>query len=137
MANGFDTTQLDKFSKDLLNTAKNEYPKETKKFLRKEGRKLTKLIKGNYNATGAVLSGKSGKKIKTGRLYKRNKSFNIRSYGGGLHNLLNNGYTHKGGRDKTGKETWIEGHHYIEKSQNEFENQYYTDIDSFIDLLFD
>ena len=108
--NGFDTTQLDKFSKDLLNTAKNEYPKETKKFLRKEGRKLTKLIKGNYN---------------------------IRSYGGGLHNLLNNGYTHKGGRDKTGKETWIEGHHYIEKSQNEFENQYYTDIDSFIDSLFD
>ncbi|MBN3369088.1 HK97 gp10 family phage protein [Clostridium botulinum] len=135
--NGFDAKQLDKFSKGLLNTAKNEYPKKTKAFLRGEGRKLTKIIKNNYQSTGAIKSKKSIKKIKTGKLYKRDKSFNIRSYGGGLHNLLNNGYTHKGGRDKTGKETWIEGFHYVEKSQGEFETQYYKDIDNFLDELFD
>jgi len=135
--NGFNTTQLDKFSKSLLNTAQTEYPKKTKTFLRGEGRKLTKIIKSNYQSTGAIKSKKSIKKIKTGKLYKRDKSFNIRSYGGGLHNLLNNGYTHKGGRDKTGKETWIEGLHYIERSQDEFEKQYYNDIDKFLDELFD
>nr|WP_278002062.1 hypothetical protein [Clostridium botulinum] len=42
MANGFDTTQLDKFSKDLLNTAKKDFPKKSKAFLRKEARKLNK-----------------------------------------------------------------------------------------------
>lgn len=52
MANGFDTTQLDKFSKGLLNTAKKDFPKKSKAFLRKEARKLNKKNKATFASKG-------------------------------------------------------------------------------------
>ncbi|GAA0081374.1 HK97 gp10 family phage protein [Clostridium sp. CTA-6] len=137
MANGFDTTQLDKFSKQLLNTAKNEYPKKTKAFLRKEAKKLNKSNKSTFTSKGiGEESGNLKKGFKTGKLYKyKGKELAIRAYNSSPHaHLLNNGWMHKA---KNGNEKFIPGFHFIEESAQSFNNEYYTDVDEFLDTLFE
>ncbi|MBY6898006.1 HK97 gp10 family phage protein [Clostridium botulinum] len=137
MANGFDTTQLDKFSKNLLNIAKNEYPKKTKTFLRKEARKLNKTNKQTFEAKGiGEYRGNLKKGFKAGKLYKyKGKELAIRAYNSSPHaHLLNDGWMHKA---KNGNEKFIPGFHFIEDSAKAFNSEYYEDIDEFLDELFD
>nr|DAJ91755.1 MAG TPA: putative tail-component [Caudoviricetes sp.] len=137
MANGFDTTQLDKFSKGLLNTAKKDFPKKSKAFLRKEARKLNKKNKATFASKGiGEETGNLKKGFKAGKLYKyKGKDLAIRAYNSSPHaHLLNNGWMHKA---RNGDEKFIPGFHFIEDSAQAFNGEYYTDIDDFIDSLFD
>ncbi|WP_061294041.1 hypothetical protein [Clostridium botulinum] len=135
--NGFDTKQLDKFSKGLLNTAKNEYPKKTKAFLRKEVRKLNKQNKQTFASKGiGEETGNLKKGFKAGKLYKyKGKELAIRAYNSSPHaHLLNDGWMHKA---RNGDEKFIPGFHFIEDSAQAFNSEYYTDIDGFLEELFD
>ncbi|NCI22159.1 HK97 gp10 family phage protein [Clostridium botulinum] len=137
MANGFDTTQLDKYSKQLLNTAKNEYPKKTKTFLRKEVKKLNKKNKQTFASKGiGEYRGNLKKGFRTGKLYKyQGKELAIRAYNSSPHaHLLNDGWMHKA---KDGSEKFIPGFHFIEDSAKAFNGEYYEDIDKFLDEIFD
>lgn len=135
--NGFDTAQLDKFSKQLLNTAKKEYPKKTKAFLRKEVKKLNKSNKQTFNSKGiGEYRGNLKKGFRTGKLYKyQGKELAIRAYNSSPHaHLLNDGWMHKA---KDGSEKFIPGFDFIGDSAKAFNSEYYTDIDEFLDELFD
>ncbi|NEZ84451.1 HK97 gp10 family phage protein [Clostridium botulinum] len=135
--NGFDTAQLDKYSKQLLNTAKNEYPKKTKTFLRKEVKKLNKKNKQTFASKGiGEYRGNLKKGFKTGKLYKyHGKELAIRAYNSSPHaHLLNDGWMHKA---KDGSEKFIPGFHFIEDSTKAFNSEYYKDIDEFLNELFD
>lgn len=137
MANGFDTTQLDKYSKSLLNTAKNEYPKKTKTFLRKEVKKLNKKNKQTFASKGiGEYRGNLKKGFRTGKLYKyQGKELAIRAYNSSPHaHLLNDGWMHKA---KDGSEKFIPGFDFIGDSAKAFNSEYYEDIDNFLDELFD
>jgi hypothetical protein len=141
MADGLDISQLTDFEQDLVSTAVNiKNGREAKKFLKKEGAKLTKIQKKNLKYSGALAgSGESEnealKGLKTGKVYTLN-GFNVRAYGGGLNNIWGSkGFIHKGGKDKTGEETWVYGADYINKSKEEFEEQYATDVSAWIDKL--
>ncbi|APH15045.1 bacteriophage HK97-gp10, tail-component family protein [Clostridium sporogenes] len=137
MANGFDTTQLDKFGKDLLNTAKKDFPKKSKAFLRKEARKLNKKNKATFVSKGiGEETGNLKKGFKAGKLYKyKGKELAIRAYNSSPHaHLLNDGWMHKA---RNGDEKFIPGFHFIEESAQSFNSEYYTDIDEFLDEVFD
>ncbi|MGO5072342.1 HK97 gp10 family phage protein [Clostridium sporogenes] len=135
--NGFDTTQLDRFSRDLLNIAKKEFPKKSKNFLRKEARKLNKKNKETFASKGIGEETSNLKKgFKAGKLYKyQGKELAIRAYNSSPHaHLLNDGFIHKA---RNGDEKFIPGFHFIEDSAQDFNGEYYEDIDDFLDELFD
>ncbi|MCY6957957.1 HK97 gp10 family phage protein [Clostridium brassicae] len=137
MLDGFDMRELDKFNRELLNTAKKEYPKEAKAFLRKEAKELNKKNKQIFASKGiGEETGNLKKGFKAGKLYKyKGKDLAIRAYNSSPHaHLLNDGWMHKA---KNGNEKFIPGFHFIEQSAESFENDYYNSIDKFLDELFD
>ena len=59
--NGFDYTELDELNRDILKLANETMPQESKSFMRKEGSKVTKQVKGGL---------RTGYKVRTGNLVK-------------------------------------------------------------------
>ena len=132
MAN-IDTSQLDGFARELLNMANDKLPKESKKFLRKEG---TKLKKKTWSKAKALTNKKTGnyyKGIKRGKVYhyRDKKNNSIRVYGGSPHaHLIEYGHRQV---SKNGVETgFVEGKHVFEKAKNEFEPEYNKDCEQFL-----
>ena len=92
-------TSLDEFEKDLLNlTLDFKRGRYAKKFLKKEGKKLTKKTKNNYKSkgigTGEGQSKEVEKSFKTGKVYKyKGKDLSVRSYNSHpLTHLLDKGH---------------------------------------------
>lgn len=140
MPDGFDLSELEQFEKDLLSLATEKVPKESKKFLKKEATKLTKVNKNTYKSKGIGETGITEKEIlskfKAGKVYKYEGDLSCRAYNSHpLSHLLNDGFIHKGGKDKKGKETWIPGYKFMEDASNSFEKQYFEDTEEFIDEL--
>lgn len=135
MAVNFDIRELEEFSKDLLKAANDlEKGKHSKKFLKKEGSKLTKETLSEAKARVKEDTGNLFKGIKRGKPYKYEGDWNIRTYGSGSHtHLLNNGHRIV---DKNGNEHGFkEGEHFFEKAEENFKNEYYNDVEKFIDDL--
>jgi len=84
MANGFDTRELDEFSRDLLGLATTSLPRETKKMLKKEATKLSKVQKNVFKSSGIGDTGITEKevlkKMKAGKVYKYNGDLSCRAY---------------------------------------------------------
>jgi hypothetical protein len=135
MADGFDARELDEFTKDLLAMANDlDNGKHSKKFLRKEG---SKLRKETLKAAKSKVKKKTGnlfKGIKRGKPYNYHGDWSIRAYGSGNHtHLLNNGHIIK---DRNGVEHGFkEGEHFFEKAQDNFKDEYFDDVEEFIDEL--
>lgn len=136
-ANGFDTHELDAFMKDLLSLTNDKMPKESRKFLNKEGNKLKKQQKKNFKSkgigTGQVKSKEVEKSFKRGKIYKyKGKNLSVRSYSAHpLAHLLNNGHRIV---DKNGEEKgFVLGYHFMEDAQKDFEGEYVDDCEQFID----
>ena len=132
---GFDLHELDEFTRDLLNLAINfKNGKEAKKFLRREGTKLNRENKKQAKASGiGKKTGNFMKGFKRGKVYKYlGKDLCIRAYNGSPHaHLLNNGHRIV---DKNGNEHGFkEGEHFMEKAQDNFKDEFYEDIENFID----
>lgn len=135
--NGFDTKELTKFEKSLIALAQKKMPKESKTFLREQGKKLRKetlvLAKGSglKKKTGNLFKG-----IKTGKVYtfKGNGGLSIRVYGGkpAYHiHLLEYGHRKV---NKDGKEVgFVEGKHFFEKGSKKFQSEHYDDVQKFLD----
>lgn len=135
--NGFDISELSKLEKKMLAMANEELPKESKKHLKKEAGNLSKVQKKELKSKGIGtekrIENEILKKMKSGKVYKFDGNFSCRAYAGHpLAHLLNNGFIHKGGRNKNGEETFVPGYHFIEGAENEFQEQYYTDTEAFL-----
>ena len=132
MAN-IDTSQLDGFARELLNMANDKLPKESKKFLRKEGTKLKKKTLSKAKALTNKKTGNYYKGIKRGKVYhyRDKKNNSIRVYGGSPHaHLIEYGHRQV---SKNGVETgFVEGKHVFEKAKNEFEPEYNKDCEQFL-----
>lgn len=138
---GWDFSELTDLEEEILDLAQEfKNGREAKKFLRKSGTKLKnrtlKLAKLRVKKkTGNLFKG-----IKRGKPYKYyvDKSMAVRVYAGSpaYHaHLLNNGHRIV---DKNGKEHgFAKGHHFFEDAADDYEEEYYDDVQGFIDELLD
>ncbi|MBU3145728.1 HK97 gp10 family phage protein [Clostridium sp. CF012] len=141
MANvGFDTSELDTYMRDMAGLSRT-MPKECKKFLKKSATDLSKVQKSTFKSFGIGDTGETEKEIlksiKSGKTYKYAGEMHCRAYcSHPLGHLFDVGFIHKGGfKDKIGAETWVEGYHFIEKAEQQFQGGYARSIDDFIDKM--
>ena len=135
---------LDQFTRDLLSAAMNfEKGKHTKKFMRDEGSKLRKKTLSEAKSKVKKRTGNLFKGIKRGKVYKRDGDLAIRVYGADAKSeesaphihLVNNGHRIV---DKNGEEHgFVEGVHFFESAERDFQGEFYGDIETMIDELLD
>lgn len=152
----FDVSELTEFEKEILGIANNDMPKETKKFLRKQGNKLKKKTLNKAKAEVKVGERKDAtkyhKSIKRGKVYKYdgNGGLSVRVYSNAPHaHLLEYGHRQVVNPPKPkgrgvipgkgiGKEVgFVEGCYVFEKTAKEFELEHYNDTERFIDDVLD
>jgi len=129
------TKELDDFLKDLMSAANDlDRGKHSKDFLRKEGSKLRKETLKAAKSKVKKQTGNLFKGIKRGKPYTYDGDWSIRAYGSGPHtHLLNNGHIIK---DKNGVEHGFKtGEHFFEEAEQKFKDEYYDDVEKFIDEL--
>ncbi|WP_352408111.1 HK97 gp10 family phage protein [Acetoanaerobium noterae] len=137
---GFDFGDLVKLEHDLVKQAKIfEKGKYSKAFLRKESKKLKKLVLKNAKSKVKERTGKLFEGIKAGKVYNYapEKALAVRVYGGSpayhIHLLE---YGHRVVKD--GKEIgFVKGKYFFEDSANQFMDTYYDDIEKFLDEVLD
>lgn len=138
MDNGFDFGELDKFREKIIKVAQDDFPKETKKFMRKEGTSLRKLTLKKAKKKFKKKTGNLFKAIKRGKvyIYKGNGGTAVRVYSGARHtHLLEYGHR-KVSHD--GKELgFVEGGHFFEEAYKEYEDTFAGNTESFIDEVVD
>lgn len=130
MAN-IDTSDIDDFAKSLLEFANSDMPKQSKKFLQKEGNKLRKKTLAKAKSLTNKKTGNYYKGIKRGKVYhyryKNNNS--VRVYGGSPHAHLIE-YPHRiivNGVEKG----MTDGKYVFEKAAREFEPEFNKDCEDF------
>lgn len=136
----FDIKELTDFENELLDLAKDlDNGKHAKRFLRSAGSKLRRRTVNVARARTNKRTGNLLKGIKRGKPYKYylDGSMAVRVYGSSPHtHLLNNG--HRIVAPYTGEEKgFAKGHYFFEGGLKQYEDQYYKDIQSFIDDMID
>jgi len=131
---GFDISELSKFSTDMLAIANDKMPKESKKFIKKQGALLSKKNKAEYSSCGVGSGIKEFAKytltgFKAGKVYKYDGALSVRAYNGttvinkagkkySLGGMLNNGF--------------VPGYHFMEKALSSFNNEYVLNCETFV-----
>jgi len=132
---GFDTTEIDEFTKELLAMAQETIPKESKKFIRKEGTKLKWKTKREAKKKVNDLTGNYYESIERGSPYLyKGQLMSIRVYSSAHHaHLIEHGHviiTH-------GMENGMTKGKYVFKDASEdFKKIYYRDCRKFVDEVF-
>lgn len=136
----FDFSELDRYSEAILRIAEEEMPRETKKFIRTEGRKLKTATKKKARKKVKKKTGNYLKGIKNGKVYtyRGNGGTSIRVYGGKpAHHahLIEYGHIIK---NKAGEEVgFAPGYHVFQEAADEFQPEFYSDTQKFIDEMAD
>lgn len=130
MSKVFDLSELASYGKDMRRIAE-ENPKKQRQFLQKEGNKLRSRTKARARKIGKK-TGNYLKSIKRGKVYdyRGDKAIRVYSYAPHAH-LIENGHrmvTHDG--REVG---FVKGHHVFELAAEDFEPEYYTDLDEMLD----
>ncbi|EDT74771.1 HK97 gp10 family phage protein [Clostridium butyricum] len=134
MSDSIDFSELIVFEKNLLDLASTKMPKETKKFMKKQGNQLKTKVKKNANKTKKK-SGKYRKSIKSGKVYDYKGALAVRAYSTDPKaHLIEHGFRHFSHGKETG---FIEGQHIFEKSSKEFETKFNDNCGKFIDEMLD
>lgn len=132
----FDFREFDEFSKTLLANASKTMPKETRKFLNKQGYALRKKARETSKRLVKKRTGTYQKGWRKGKVYcyKGDKdSMAVRVFnstaGAGV---IEAGRTYK---KKDGSEWFMPGKHVLETAVKEFEPEYASALDDFLDEL--
>lgn len=126
---------FDDFEKDLLNLASNlDNGKEVKKYLRKEGSKLSRRQKSQIKKSVKKKTGNLLKGAKRGKVYKYEDEWTVRAYNSSPHaHLIDKGHRIV---DKNGVEKGFKtGVNFLEKAEKDFADDYHTDTQDFIDKM--
>lgn len=130
MSKVFDLSELESYGRDMRLVAEKA-PKRQKQFLQKEGTKLRTRTKARARKIGKK-TGNYLKSIKRGKVYDYHGDQAIRVYSYAPHaHLIENGHrmvTHDG--REVG---FVKGHHVFELAAEDFEPEYYTDLDEMLD----
>ena len=132
MADGFDIREFTEFERNLLRIANETMPKESKKFLRNEGNKLKKKTLSKAKQKVKKNTGYYFKSIKRGKVYKFNGDLSVRTFSSAPHaHLIEYGHriVNKDGQEKGFKK----GEHIFEDAKKEFQDEYFSDAQKFID----
>ena len=127
---GFDTSELARLARQM-GQAGEDLRRQVKPFLRKEGTKLKSLTAREARKVGKK-TGKYRKSIKRGKPYAYRRSNAIRVYSYAPHaHLIEEGHrmvTHDG--QEVG---FVQGHHVFETAARDFEPQFQSDLDDFLE----
>lgn len=136
----FNFDELNIYDQQILNIAENEMPRETKKFVMTEGRKLKTKTKKKARSKVKKRTGNYFKGIKSGKVYTYNGNggTSIRVYGGKpAHHAHLIEYGHII-RNKSGEEVgFAPGYHVFQEAADEFQPEFYSDTQKFIDKMAD
>ena len=137
---GFFFDELSDLKKDLLREAAKVFPKETEKFLRQEGQKLTNIQKRIAKQDVGTSKGQKKdwnekksyhKRFKTGKVYDYSGDKCIRAFNSSPHGHL----IEFGHKTQNGK--FVPGRYVIKSAENEFKNDFEKDCDEFLSEYFD
>lgn len=134
----FDFKELDDFSRTLLNNASTTMPKETRKFLNKQGYALRKKTRETSKKLVQKKTGAYHKGWRKGKVYrykgdKTNLAVRVYNATPGA-GAIEIGRTYK---KKDGSEWFMPGKHVMETAAKEFEGDYSEALDDFMDELVD
>ena len=138
MAQSIDGSELDKFSKTLLETAEKTMPREIYFFINRESQKLTSKTKGEAVKAVFKVSGKYHSSIKKRKLSKKKGI-----YSGGVQSedrkahLLELGHDqviNRGAR-KGEKIGVVAGRNVFGAASDDFKNTFYSDLDKLIEKI--
>lgn len=129
---GLDDIGFSELEKQLLKFIKDTYPRESKKFLKKEANKLTKKTLAKAKTSVKEDTGNYFKSIKTGKVYKFNGDLSCRTFSSNpVSHLVEFGHRQV---TKDGEEIgFVEGKHVFEKASKDFEQEFYGDCKKFLD----
>lgn len=132
----FDFKEFDDFSRDLLSKASKDVPKETRKFLNKQGYALRKKTRETAKKQVKKRTGTYHKGWRKGKVYRYKgdkDSLAVRVFnatpGAGA---IEFGRIYK---KKDGTEWFKEGKHVMENAAKEFEPEYADALDDFVDEI--
>lgn len=132
MSSSFDMRELEKFEKELMAIADKTMPAATKKFLKNNSKKLAKLAKKKAEQMVKKRSGNYENGFKAGKVYRYNGFLSCRSFNNSPHaHLIEYGHLQK---TKNG-EIFVPGKHVLEETSKDFEDQYYEDVEKFVDQM--
>lgn len=162
MSNGFDLKELKEYAKTVLKMANDQMPKESKKYIKKEGNKLNAIDKKVYKQMQKEDEGWKKKtfqeiepsdtpeekkiinRFKAGKAYKFKGTWTCRAFNSAPHaHLYDQGFIHKphknqkASKDDNGndKEFMVPGHGFMDQAAKQFEEQYNQDCESFADEM--
>lgn len=146
-----DFGEVDRFTDELKKFAKDYYPQETKKFLRKEVLKATKKVKQVAKSSVGTAKGKKKnwkentsyhKSFKTGKVYEYDDDLCCKVYNDSRHaHLIEYGHRQvprgKKGKSNEGGQAngFTEGKHILEKAKTQFATEFEKDCDNFLGEL--
>lgn len=131
---GFDSSELDDLSKELLTLAQEQFPKETKAFLRKQVRlarnRARRVIRETVNKkTGNLLKG-----VTAGKVWKNGDAYQARVYNDAKHaHLIENGHVLWVHGKKT--EKFVPGKHVMARAGDQTDEAFAAAADDFVDDL--
>ena len=129
---------LDDFEKELMQLA-GEFQggKQATKFIQSQGNKLNSKVKKSYKKNTEKRKKEVEKSFKRGKVYKyQGKDLSVRAYNSHpLAHLINDGFIHRGGKNKGGKETFVKGNQFLDKAKDEFEKEYPQNVSKWLDDL--
>lgn len=138
MAQSIDGSELDKFSKNILETAEKTMPREIYFFINRESQKLTSKTKGEAVKAVFKVSGKYHSSIKKRKLSKKKGIYSrgVQSEDRKAH-LLELGHDqviNRGARkgEKTGV---VAGRNVFGAASDDFKNTFYSDLDKLIEKI--
>lgn len=133
----FDLTELDEFTKRMLDLAERKMPRETRKFLMAAGNKLRKETRATAQKSVKHRTRTYLKRIKRGRVYKyQGDTLAVRVFSSAPHaHLIEYGHRMV---TKSGDEVgFVRGEFVFERSYRRFQSIFVQDCEDFIDQMLD
>lgn len=138
---GFDLSDLEKLNEDFLKLANDTFPKETKKFIRRQGAKLERQLRKAYKTKVKKKTGNLQKGVERGMPTQYEGDWQIRVRNVALHaQLIEHGHVMKDKnknpiRNAFGQEVWVEGKYVAAFTVNDFKKEYPQAVDEFVDQM--
>lgn len=133
---GFEFSELSDFTKDLLELAENQFPKESRKFLNKQGLKLKKVVVKKAKSIVGKETGNYLESIKKGKVYKFDGDLSVRAYSSAPHaHLIEYGHKQVGHKPNKVVGGFVAGKHIFRQAQSDFSNTFVNDAEKFVGEL--
>lgn len=138
---GFDLGDLNELNEKLLDLAQDQFPKEAKKFIRRQGSKCETRLRNAYKTKVGKKTGNLMKGVGRGMPQQYSGSYQIRVYNNAPHaGLIEHGHVlcDKSGNpilDAAGQERWVDGKYVAANTVNEYKKIYPEEVDKFVDEM--